>query len=81
MNKQEEQVIDETSPDGGQNVAAREEAYRRMQELLAELEMQHQESFLGRLARSKSFWYGVFGTIFFAFMSALLYWVYLDLTR
>ena len=64
-----------------QEARSKEEAIRRMTELIAELELRHQESYLGRLSRNKTFWYGVFGTIFFLFMGALLYWVYLDLTR
>ena len=77
-NTSEEPVVkEEASP---QKSISREEAYRRINEMIAELEYRHQESVLGRLSRNKSFWYGVFGTIFFVFMGALLYWVYLDIT-
>ena len=80
MNRHAEHGIDNVSQEQTQDAAVREEAYRRMNELLAELEMQRHESFFGRMSRSKSFWYGVVGTIFFAFMGAMLYWVYLDIT-
>lgn len=51
----------------------------RRKEVLAQLEEESRESTLGRLCRSKSFWYAVFGGIFFVVMALLLAWVARDL--
>ena len=39
-----------------QEARSKEEAIRRMTELIAELELRHQVSYLGRLSRNKTFW-------------------------
>lgn len=54
-------------------------AEMKRREVLAQLEEEAQESTLGRLCRSKSFWYAVFGVIFFAIMGALIAWAAKDL--
>ncbi len=51
----------------------------RKQELLERLEEEGQESFFGQLARSKTFWYAVFGILFFVIMGRILYWTGKDL--
>ncbi len=51
----------------------------RKQELIERLEEEGQESLFGQLARSKTFWYAIFGTIFFVIMGGILYWTGKDL--
>lgn len=51
----------------------------RKQELLERLEEEGREGFFGQLARSKTFWYAVFGIIFLAIMGRILYWTGKDL--
>ena len=51
----------------------------KRQEVLNRLELESQEGRFSRLARSKSFWYGVFGTIFFFTMIALIAWAARDM--
>ncbi len=51
----------------------------RKQELIERLEEEGQESLFGQLARSKTFWYAVFGVLFFVIMGGLLYWTGKDL--
>ncbi|MGN0867226.1 MAG: hypothetical protein ACI4SG_06075 [Oligosphaeraceae bacterium] len=59
--------------------SAQESAEWRKKELLQALEEENQESVLGRLCRSKTFWYLVFGGIFVVVMGLLLRWVARDL--
>lgn len=63
----------------GQEELALESAELRKKELLQALEEENQESALGRLCRSKTFWYMVFGAVFFVVMGLLLRWVARDL--
>ena len=56
-----------------------EEKEMRKIELLRSLEEERQEGALGRLCRSKTFWYAVFGTLLLLFMGWLLLWVARDL--
>ncbi|MCQ2396132.1 MAG: hypothetical protein MJ106_00335 [Lentisphaeria bacterium] len=51
----------------------------KRREVLARLEEEAEESALGRLCRSKNFWYAVFGVIFFVIMGALIAWAAKDL--
>ncbi|GEM_PF-5275978 len=51
----------------------------RKQELLAQLEEENRDTPLGRLCRSKNFWYAIFGTIFVAIMLAMIAWAARDL--
>ena len=58
---------------------ARLESEVRKQQLLAQLEEENRETALGRLCRSKNFWYAVFGSIFVFIMLALIAWAARDL--
>ena len=51
----------------------------RKREVLARLEEEASDSFMGRILRSKSFWYAVFGTIFFLFMFFIVRWAARDI--
>lgn len=54
-------------------------AEMKRRDVLAKLEEEAEESALGRLCRSKNFWYAVFGVIFFAIMGAIIVWTARDL--
>lgn len=71
----EEEKDKQAAPDMPQELIA--EMKRR--DVLAKFEEEAEESALGRLCRSKSFWYAVFGVIFFAIMGALIAWAAKDL--
>lgn len=60
-----------------EETARRAEYEQRKQELLAQLEKP--ESRFSQLARSKSFWYAVFGVMFFIIMSFIISWASRDI--
>ncbi|MCQ2402429.1 MAG: hypothetical protein MJ202_01715 [Lentisphaeria bacterium] len=75
---QAEQKPEETQKTPEEQKADLERELRK-REALARLEEESRDSAMGRILRSKSFWYAVFGAIFFLFMFYIIRWAARDI--